>query len=138
MGVKITKNLLENNKKFKSDIRSMEMELHEMRTNTDAGMGSSTILDYKTGYPRPQTITGFNHELYDKRRRKLEKTKEKAAVVEEWIESIEDTQTRMVFRKKYIERKTWLAIAKEIGYPGNVDYPRQHIRDKYLKEKKIH
>ena len=57
--VKMTKKLLDNYKKLKREIPILEMELEEMRT-TDSGLGGSTILDYRTGYGRPQRIVGFD------------------------------------------------------------------------------
>ena len=57
--VKMTKKLLDNYKKLKREIPILEMELEKMRT-TDSGLGSSTILDYRTGYGRPQRIVGFD------------------------------------------------------------------------------
>ena len=62
--IRITKKLLDNYKKLKREIPILEMELEEMRT-TDSGLGSSTILDYRTGYARPQHIVGFDWPLYE-------------------------------------------------------------------------
>ena len=38
---------------------------------------------------------------------------------------------------KNIKRFSWTKIAKSIGYAGNADYVRLHIRDKYLKKQGI-
>lgn len=57
--------------------------------------------------------------------------------VREWIEAIEDIQTRWIFKMWYIERLSWKKIAKKMGVPQNEDYPRLMVRDKYLKNKGI-
>lgn len=109
------------------------MELQMMK-NTEAGLGNDTIFDYKTGYPRPQSIVGFDQKKYDRRRTTLECKKEKVKTIDQWIDNIKDGQTRCVFRMFYKQGMTWKTIAKQIGMPHNEDYPRLHIRDAYLKK----
>ena len=108
-----------------------------MMKNTEAGLGNDTIFDYKTGYPRPQSIVGFDQQKYDRRRKALERKKEKVRVIDQWIDDIKDGQTRCVFRMFYRQGMTWKIIAKQIGMPYNEDYPRLMIRDKYLKSQGI-
>ncbi len=136
MGIKITRKLLNEYRNLKSQIPALEYELKEMWT-TDKGMGNSTVFDYQTGYPRPQSVVGFDQEKYNRRKEALSKKKEKVRKVEKWIDAIEDGQVRCVFRMFYINNMTWEKIAVKIGYAGNPDYPRLHIRDAYLKKIKI-
>lgn len=133
LNIKITRKLLDDYRKIKREIPLLETELKEMR-ETDSGIGNSTIFDYRTGQARPQSVIGFDWERYEKREAKLERKKEKSKAVEEWIDNIEDGQTRCVFKMFYIEGMSWLKIASKIGYTGNPDYPRLHIRDEYLKK----
>lgn len=134
--IKITKKMLDHYRKLKQEIPVLEMELQMMK-NTEAGLGNDTIFDYKTGYPRPQSIVGFDQQKYDRRRKALERKKEKVKVMDQWIDDIKDGQTRCVFRMFYKQGMTWKAIAKQIGMPHNEDYPRLMIRDKYLKNQGI-
>lgn len=136
MDIKVTKKLLEDYKKLKREIPILEAELQVMIT-TEAGIGNDTIFDYRDGYPKPQSVVGFNWPLYESRKRILERKKEKIKAVEQWINSIEDGQTRCVFRMRYIDDMNWVKIAAKTGYRGNHDYPRLYIRDKYLKESGI-
>ena len=136
MDIKMTKKLLDDYKKIKKEIPILEYELREMQT-TDAGIGNDTIFDYRDGYPKPQSVVGFDWPLYEHRKKIIERKKEKLKAVEEWINSIEDGQTRCVFRMKYIDDMNWIKIASKTGYKGNHDYPRLYIRDKYLKESGI-
>lgn len=133
MNIKITKQLLNNYSRYKKEISFLKAEIEEMNYS-ESGLGSSVIFDYSTGYPRPQAVVGFDSEQYEKRKKVLENKCEKVAVVEKWIEDIEDIQTRTVFRLRYIQQKSWIQIAKEIGYSGKEDYVRIRIRDNYLKK----
>lgn len=133
MEIKITKKLLNNYRKYKREIPFLEAELDEMQA-TDAGIGNSTILDCRSGYPQPQSVVGFDWPLYEHRQGVLERREAQVAAVEQWIRDIQDGQTRCVFRMRYIEGMNWVKIAEKTGYGGNVDYPRLYIRDKYLKK----
>ncbi|MFT4107598.1 MAG: hypothetical protein QM657_17720 [Lacrimispora sp.] len=136
MDIKITKKLLEDYKRIKREIPILEAELQEMLT-TDSGIVSDTVLDYRRGYPKVRSVAGFNWILYECRQKDLECKQEKVKAVEQWIDSIEDVQARCVFRMRYIDGMNWVKIAIKIGYGGNDDYPRRHIRDRYLRKSEI-
>lgn len=125
--------MLEEYRKTKADIPILQAELEHMLQG-EAGIGTSVIMDYKKGYPRPQSVSGFDWPLYEQRQKALQKRQETCQAVEHWIEEIEDGRTRCVFRMYYIEGLGWEKIAAKLGYNGNQDYPRLHIRDKYLKK----
>ena len=129
--VKITKKLLSDYRKIKRSIPLLETELREMK-ETDAGIGNSTVFDYRTGYGRPQSVIGFDGDLYTRREKTLEKKKEQVRAVEQWINQIEEGQARYVFKMFYINGMTWEKIALKTGYSNSPDYPRLHIRDAYL------
>ena len=131
MKIKITRKLLEDYKKIKKEVPVLEMELHDMMV-TDSGIGNDTVFDYRDGYAKPQSVVGFDWPLYEHRQKVLDRKKEKLKAVEQWINAIEDGQTRCVFRMRYIDDMNWVKIAAKTGYKGNHDYPRRHIRDKYL------
>lgn len=136
MKIKVTRDLLDHYRKLKQEIPVLELELQMMK-NTDTGLGNSVILDGRTGYPRLQSVVGFDQKKYDRREKILERKKEKVKVMDQWIDDIKDGQTRCVFRMFYKQGMTWKAIAKQIGMPYNEDYPRLMIRDKYLKNQGI-
>ena len=136
MGIKITRKLLGSYRKMKREIPTLEDELEEMKQG-DNGLCNSTILDYRTGEPRPQSIVGFNQDLYDRRQKILDGKKTKCKAVEKWINAIEDGQTRGVFKMFYLDGMTWEKIAAKTGYSNSPDYPRLMIRDRYLKEQGI-
>lgn len=135
-GIKITRKLLDSHKRRKREIPLLELELSEMKKG-DNGVGNSTVFDYRDGYPRPQSVVGFDWPLYEHRKKALERKKEQVKAVEKWINAIEDGQTRCVFKMFYIDGMTWERIAIKTGYADSPDYPRLMIRDKYLKDRNI-
>lgn len=114
----------------------LEYEIRELWL-TDKGMGNSVILNGKNGSKKPETVVGFDQEKYERRKETLRRKKEEVKEIKEWIETIEDGQTRCVFRMFYIEGLSWKKIAKKIGLAGNENYPRLMIRDVYLKNNEI-
>lgn len=136
MEIRITRKLLDDYRKIKREIPLLEAELNEMLT-TEAGLGNSTILAYWNGQARPQSVVGFDWELFRRRERALEKKKAQVEAVKQWISRIEDGQTRCVFRMFYIDGMTWEKIAIKTGYSKSPDYPRLYIRDKFLKDHNI-
>lgn len=129
----ITKKMLKDYAKIKREIPLLRAELEEMQ-HSEFGLGSSIIMDYSTGYPRPQAVIGFDHKRYERRKAILANKEKAAAAVEAWIDEIEDTQTRLVFKKRYIQEQKWIKIAKDMGFGNNIDYARVCIRDEYLKK----
>lgn len=134
--IKITRKLLDNYRKLKREIPVLGLELSEMEQG-EAGLGNSTIFDYSTGFARPQSVVGFDQERYDRRKRTYEHKNKQVAAVDNWIQNIEDGQTRYVFKAFYQQGMTWEKIAEKTGYSQSPDYPRLYIRDTYLKKCEI-
>lgn len=85
----------------------------------DEGLvGNSVIMDYRKGYPQPQSVVGFDYDLYEKRRarwtKRLEQLQKEVDEVEEWIEAIPDGTTRRCFRMVYIDGLTQQQVAKKV------------------------
>lgn len=84
----------------------------------DSCIGNSVIMDYRTGYPRPQSVVGYDFELELKRRarwaNRLEKLEADINEVEAWIEAIPDGVTRRCFRMYYMDGLSQIRIAKRL------------------------
>lgn len=132
LAVKVTRKMIQDYVKTRKEVKLLERELYEMKT-TDKGIGNSVIMDYRKGFPRPQSVVGFDMDKYERRRATLEYKADQCAAVEKWIEEIEDTQTRQVFELRYIKEQQWKQVAKKMGYKYE-DYARIAIHDKYLDE----
>lgn len=131
--IKITRKLLDEYRKTKRELPILAWELDEMMKG-EAGLGNSTIFDYSTGFARPQSVVGFDQARYDRRKHTYDHKMAQVAAVEQWIQSIEDGQTRYVFKAFYQQGLTWEKIAEKTGYSQSPDYPRLYIRDTYLKK----
>ena len=136
MEIRITRKLLGNYRKYKREILYLAAELQEMREG-DAGIGHSTIFDYRSGYPQPQSVVGFDWPLYEHRCQVLERRKKQVKAVETWINAIPEGQVRCVFRMRYIDGMSWVRIAEMTGYGGNPDYVRITLRDRYLEKRGV-
>lgn len=83
----------------------------------DSCIGNSVIMDYRTGYPRPQSVVGYDFELELRRRarwaNRLEKLEADINEVEAWIEAIPDGVTRRCFRMYYVDGLSQRQIEKK-------------------------
>ena len=84
----------------------------------DSCIGNSVIFDYRTGYPRPQSVVGYDLKLEQHRRDRWEKRIEKLTAeideVESWIEAIPDGMTRRCFRMYYVDGMNQAKIARQL------------------------
>lgn len=134
--MEMTREKLDRYRKLLKEIPVLENELAELWL-TEKGMGNSVILNGKNGSKKPESVVGFDYDRYDRWKEALQRKKEEARAIREWIEAIEDGQTRCVFRMFYVDGMTWERIASKTGHRGSPDYPRLYIRDAYLKKMKI-
>ena len=126
------KKSLEKYRSKKDEITELEWKLRN-RWRDEGLIGNDVIMDYRNGYPRPSNVIGFNYPRYD---RLQEQDRARKAIllteceeVEEWIEEIEDSLTRRIFRMTYIDGKKQKAVAKAV----NLDRSRISRRiDDYL------
>ena len=85
----------------------------------DSCIGNSVIFDYRTGYPRPQSVVGYDFKLEQHRRDRWEKRIEKLTTeideVESWIEAIPDGMTRRCFRMRYVDGMSLRQIAWKLN-----------------------
>ena len=116
------------------NIKILEAEIRDMET-TDAGMGSDTVLDYRSGVGVPTKVTGFEWPKYEQRQRELDQLRREEAEVREFVEGIHDPLTRQVFQLRVYNGLSWPRIARLIG-EHNEGYPRKQIYEKYLKKSK--
>lgn len=76
-------------------------------------------------------VEGLNSEIENYKQQLISKTEEYYQVlgeIEEYLDSIEDAEIRMIFRCRYIKKMTWMQIAFQIGY-----FDEQRPRKKHNK-----
>ena len=78
----------------KEEIQELKYKLAHLDEG-DSMMGNSVIMDYRTGYPRPQSVVGCD----EKKKARLRKTYEEriaklqieCAEIEQWVEAIPES-----------------------------------------------
>ena len=90
----------------KAEILELDYMLQN-RWKSDTMIGNDVVFDYSKGYPMLQSVVGFDQEKYErlqdrdlKRKERLEKECEE---VEQFVEAIQDSMTRRIFRIYYID-----------------------------------
>lgn len=113
----MTKELLEEYKSKKDEIRELQYKLTHINEN-NAIMGNDTILNYKSGYPVPETVYGVDWDKVDRTveryERKIDALSKECEEVENFIESIHDSMLRRIFRLYYIDKLTYSQIAGKV------------------------
>lgn len=118
----------------KAEIRELTAII-ENRYQDESLIGNDVILDYSKSYPPiPQGVVGFDQAKYnrlqDRDRRRKEQLEKECAEIEDFIEGIEDSLTRRIFRMTFIEGRRQKDVAKAV----HLDRSRVSRKiDEYLK-----
>lgn len=131
------KERLEQLRSLQMEIKLRSNEIKYLRSQNQNGEPvADTVKDYSTGYGRVIVIRGYSDEkiqqkinILEKRTAKLEKELEE---LEDWIESIDDSETRMIFTMRYKDGASWDEISARL-YSGRNTVKRKH--DNFLAEK---
>ena len=115
--MEMTKERMEGYRSCKEEINELRYRI-ECVKNDDNMIGNDTIFDYRTGYPRPQAVVGYDYEkearLTARYLSRIDKLKTECTEVEEWIEAISDSLTRRIFRMYYIYGVRQSVIAQRV------------------------
>lgn len=114
----MTKEILMSYRSKKAEIRELTAII-ENRYRDDSLIGNDVILDYSKSYPPiPQGVVGFDlakyNRLQDRDRRRKEKLEKECAEIADFIEGIEDSLTRRIFRMIFIEGRRQKDVAKAV------------------------
>lgn len=132
--MEMTRERLEGYRSCREEIQELQYKLAHLGEG-DSMIGNDVILDYRTGYPRPQSVVGHD----DKREERLRETYEnriaklraECAEVEQWVEAIPDSLTRRIFRMYFLEGRS----QKQIGKIVHLDRSMISKKiDKYMKD----
>lgn len=112
----MTREQLEGYRSKKAEIKELEARLLCL---ADDVTGNSTIMDYRSGYPVPQSLVGVDKRKYWKRRDRykcrIEQLERECEETEEYIENIQDSLTRRIFRMHFIEGNTLEKVGNRVG-----------------------
>lgn len=115
----MTKKQLEDYRSKKAEILELQYKLDHLGEG-DSLIGNDVIMDYRTGFPRPQSVVGYDYKkedhLKEAWRKRLENLKKECVEVELWIEEIPDSLTRRIFRMYFTDdrRLSQSRIARKV------------------------
>lgn len=132
--MEITKEILKKYRSKKDEILELDWVLRN-RWRDEGMIGNNVVFDYRGGYPRPQSVVGFDYERYDRLQdRDNEKKKileRECEEIEEWVEKIPDSITRRIFRLTFIQGMKQERVAQMV----HIDQSRVSRKiDEYLKD----
>jgi DNA-directed RNA polymerase specialized sigma24 family protein len=111
------KERLEAYRSNKAEIKELKYKLAHL-AGDDSLIGNSVILDYRKGYPQPQSVVGRDLDLEQRRRERWEaligKLQAEVDEVERWIDGIPDGLTRRCFRMVYVDGMTQQKAAMKL------------------------
>ena len=113
----ITKELLQGYRSKKAEIQELDYILKN-RWRDEGLIGNDVIFDYSKGYPMPQAVVGFDYGKYerlqDRDQRRKEQLEQECVEIEAFVENIDDSLTRRIFRMMYIQGRKQKEIAKQV------------------------
>lgn len=114
--MEMTKKRLEAYKSEKQEIIELRHKLHSLKP--EKYTGNDVIMDYRSGYPVPQSVVGTDIDAYWAHREylisKISHLERHCQEVEQWIEQIPDSTTRRIFRMYYEDGQGQQAIAMQL------------------------
>lgn len=134
----MTKEMLQSYRSKKDEIAELDWVLRH-RWQDEGMIGNNVVFDYRKGYPRPQSVVGFDYDRYDRLQDRDNAKKalleQECAEIEEFVESIPDSLTRRIFRMSFIDGRKQKYVAKAV----HLDQSRVSRRiDDYLKTHSTH
>ena len=117
---------------MKEEIEELKSRLEHLSEDTT---DNSVINDYRSGFPVPQSVIGIDQHrfwrMYKNYTTQIKELEKQCEEIEEYIENIQDSLTRRIFRMTFIEGLTQRAVG------GYVHMDRSRISrriDDYLKK----
>jgi len=113
----LTKEMLQSYRSKKDEIAELDWVLRH-RWQDEGLIGNDVVFDYRKGYPRPQSVVGFDYARYDRLQDRDNAKKalleQECSEIEEFVESIPDSLTRRIFRMMFIQGKKQKDVAKAV------------------------
>lgn len=110
------KETLENYRYLKKEIRQLERRISRLRTPlSDAVRASNTEFPYQEIHIRIEGEDPRKSSLELILQKRLDACVDKVIEIERFISSIEDSRTRMIFQRRYVDGWSWQKISMRMG-----------------------
>lgn len=91
------------------EIRELKYKLQHLGEG-DSLIRNDVVFNYRNGFPKPESVVGYNYELEAKRRRRykdqIAKLEAEQDNIEEYVFGIRDSRTRRIFQLYFLEGLT--------------------------------
>lgn len=116
--MEMTREQLEQYRSNMEEIKELTYKLEHLGDG-DALIGNDVVFDYRTGYPKPQSVVGYDYELEARRRERLENLRAKIQAecdnVEDFVYGIPDGKTRRIFQLYFLEGLSQEKVARKMN-----------------------
>ena len=114
----MTREQLEQYRSNVEEIKELTYKLEHLGDG-DSLIGNDVVFDYRTGYPKPQSVVGYDYELEARRRGRLENLRAKIQAecdnVEDFVYGIPDGKTRRIFQLYFLEGLSQEKVARKMN-----------------------
>ena len=115
--MEMTRERLEQYRSNLQEIRELTYKLDHLGEG-DSLIGNDVIMDYKKGYPRPQSVVGYDYDLEARRRERYEsrikKLLEENELIEDFVLSIPEGRMRRIIRMYFLEGLSQWKISRKM------------------------
>lgn len=116
--MEMTKEMLLSYRSKRDEIIELDWQLNN-RWRSETMIGNDVVFDYGKGYPMPRSVVGFDQEKYrraqDRDLRKKRDLERECEEVENFIENIQDSILRRIFRMSFIDGLKQKDVAKAVN-----------------------
>ena len=116
--MEMTREQLEQYRSNMEEIKELTYKLEHLGEG-DSLIGNNVVFDYRTGYPKPQSVVGYDYELEARRRGRLENLRAKIQAecdnVEDFVYGIPDGRTRRIFQLYFLEGLSQERVARKMN-----------------------
>ena len=113
----MTRERLEQYRSNLQEIRELTYKLEHLGEG-DSLIGNDVINDYRSGYPQPQSIVGYDYELEAKRRERYENLRARLQAendnIEDFIFGIPDGRMRRIFQLYFLDGLSQEKVARKV------------------------
>ena len=111
--------------KIKKEIKQIENNIHEVEETVISASKITGMPFLKNNNNSPTEKIGIKlAKLKAKLLKKTEKLLDEANKIEEFIETVEDSDIRIIIQKRFLDCKTWQQVADEIMTDRSTPYYR--------------
>lgn len=128
------KETLENYRYLKKEIRQLERRISRLHTPlSDRVTASNTEFPYQPIHVRIEGVDIKKQALEEILRKRLAACLDETIRIEDFISSIEDSRTRMIFQRRYVDGWSWAKISMSIG--SNSESYARMICERYFEKR---